>query len=278
MNAIFLGDVVGRSGRDAIARYLPELIESLKLDFVVVNGENSAGGFGITEKIANGLFAAGVDVITLGNHAFDQSEAIGLVAREPAVLRPANYPAAAGVPGRGTFLHTDASGRRILVVTVMGQVYMEPMDDPFSAVEKELLSCELVKDVDMIVVEIHGEATSEKTAMGHFCDGRASVVFGTHTHIPTADARVLSGGTAFITDLGMCGDYDSVIGMDKEEPVRRFATRLRGSRFKPADGEASLSGLFVSTDDKTGLAVRCEPIRLGGCLAETIPSVKVALP
>ncbi len=269
MNALFLGDVVGKSGREAVSRYLPQLIQDLELDFVLANGENAAGGFGITQKTANVLFDAGVDIITLGNHAFDQAEAIGLVEREPAILRPANYPASAAVPGRGTTLHTDNNGNRVLVITVMGQVYMEPMDDPFSAVEQQLLACELGRDADLIVVEVHGEASSEKTAMGHLCDGRASVVFGTHTHIPTADARILNNGTAFITDLGMCGDYDSVIGMDKEEPMRRFSTRLRGTRFKPANGEATISGLFVATDAKTGLATNCAPLRMGGCLMPT---------
>lgn len=271
MRALFLGDVVGRSGRDAVGNYLPALIKDLQLDFVMANGENAAGGFGITEKTARVLFNSGVDVLTLGNHAFDQPEAIGLVAREPAILRPANYPPSAGVPGKGTYLHTTPNDQRVLVITVMGRVYMDALDDPFALVGKELDACELGRDVDLIMVEIHGEASSEKGAMGHFCDGQASVVFGTHTHIPTADSRVLAAGTAFMTDLGMCGDYDSVIGMDKEEPLRRFTTRLRGSRFKPATGEGTLSGLFVITDDKTGLAISCQPIRIGGCLDSTKP-------
>ncbi|MBL4595061.1 MAG: YmdB family metallophosphoesterase [Robiginitomaculum sp.] len=271
MKALLLGDVVGRSGRNALADHLPQLIKDLQPDFVLANGENAAGGFGITHKTAQALFACGVDVITLGNHAFDQPEALSLVAKEPMVLRPANYPPGAGVPGQGTRLHQGADGRRVLVVTVMGRIYMDALDDPFAAVEKELEACGLAVEADMIIIEIHGEASSEKGAMGHFCDGRASVVFGTHTHIPTADARILEGGTAFMTDLGMCGDYGGVIGMDKEEPVRRFTTRLRGSRFTPADGEGTLSGLYVETDDKTGLAISCSPVRVGGCLSPCIP-------
>ncbi len=274
MKALFLGDVVGRSGRSAVSRHLPELIANLSPDFVLANGENAAGGFGITAKTARELFDTGIDVITLGNHAFDQPEAIGLVARELALLRPANYPPSAGIPGKGTYLHIGADGRRVLVITVMGRVYMDALDDPFALVAQELEACALVHEADMIVVEIHGEATSEKGAMGHFCDGRASVVFGTHTHIPTADARILEGGTAFMTDLGMCGDYGGVIGMDKEEPVRRFTSRLRGSRFTPAGGEATVSGLFVETDDATGLVVSCSPIRVGGCLTPSLPKLK----
>ncbi|PHR62358.1 MAG: metallophosphoesterase [Robiginitomaculum sp.] len=274
MKALFLGDVVGRSGRLAVGRHLPDLIAELSPDFVLANGENAAGGFGITAKTARELFETGIDVITLGNHAFDQPEAIGLVAREPALLRPANYPPYAGIPGKGTYLHIGPDGRRVLVITVMGRVYMDALDDPFAVVAQELEACALVQEADMIVVEIHGEATSEKGAMGHFCDGRASVVFGTHTHIPTADARILEGGTAFMTDLGMCGDYGGVIGMDKEEPVRRFTSRLRGSRFVPADGIATVSGLFVETDDTTGLAVSCTPIRVGGCLTPSLPNLE----
>jgi len=273
MRSLFLGDVVGRAGRRAVAEHLPELKTSLDLDFVLINGENAAGGFGITAKIADSLFDAGADIITLGNHAFDQSEAIGLVAREPRVLRPANYPPGAGIPGSGTCLHVLPDGRQVLVITVMGRVYMDALDDPFACVEKELVACILGQEADLIVVEIHGEASSEKGAMGHFCDGRASVVFGTHTHIPTADARLLPEGTAFMTDLGMCGDYDSVIGMDKEEPVRRFTSRLRGSRFTPAEGIGTLSGLLVVSDDKTGLAAHCAPLRVGGCLSPSLPDL-----
>jgi len=272
MRSLFLGDVVGRAGRQAVAEHLPEIIAKLRPDFVLANGENAAGGFGITEKTARFLFDAGVDVLTLGNHAFDQAEALTLVAREPRLLRPANYPPNAGIPGKGSYMHIADDGRRVMVITVMGRVYMDALDDPFACVEQMLEECVLGRDADLIVVEIHAEASSEKGAMGHFCDGRASVVFGTHTHIPTADAHILQDGTAFVTDLGMCGDYDSVIGMDKEEPVRRFTSRLRGARFRPADEEGTLSGMFVVTDDRTGLATSCAPVRLGGCLSSTVPT------
>ncbi len=269
MRSLFLGDIVGRAGRRAVADHLPTVIRQLRPDFVLANGENAAAGFGITEKIANSLFASGVDILTLGNHAFDQAAAISLVGREERLLRPANYPPRAGVPGKGTALHLLADGRRVLIITVLARIYMDALDDPFACVDAALDACCLSEDADMIVVEIHGEATSEKGAMGHFCDGRVTTVFGTHTHIPTADTRILNAKTAFMTDLGMCGDYDSVIGMEKDEPLRRFTSRLRGGRFVPADGEATLSGMFVISDDATGLATDVWPIRLGGCLRQS---------
>ncbi|XBQ16857.1 MAG: TIGR00282 family metallophosphoesterase [Oceanicaulis sp.] len=267
----FFGDVVGKSGREAVAEHLPGLRDRLKLDFVIVNAENAAGGFGITERTANELFDAGADVLTLGNHAWDQSEALSYIEREPRLLRPVNYrPGAA--PGKGASLYDLPDGRRILVMNVMLRLFMQPLEDPFAAVEKEIVSCPLGQVADAIVVDMHGEATSEKTAMGVYCDGRASLVVGTHTHVPTADHRILPGGTAYQTDAGMCGDYDSVIGMEKDEPVNRFVTGMRSSRFTTASGEATACGLFVETDDATGLAVRCEPIRIGGVLGEILPA------
>lgn len=270
MRIAFFGDVVGKSGRDALVERLPGLRDRLKLDFVVVNAENAAGGFGITERTAEELYDAGADVLTLGNHAWDQSEALTYIEREPRLLRPANYPEGAA-PGRGSSLYDLPDGRRVLVVTVMLRVYMQPLDDPFAAVDRALSACPLGAAADTVIVEAHGEATSEKQAMGHYCDGRASLVVGTHTHIPTSDHRILKAGTAYQTDLGMCGDYDSVIGMDKEEPISRFVTHMRSGRFTAASGEGSVSGIFVETDDATGLALRAEPIRLGGELSETAP-------
>ncbi|MCG8443969.1 MAG: YmdB family metallophosphoesterase [Caulobacterales bacterium] len=268
--AVF-GDVMGRSGRKGLARHLPELRAALGLEFVVVNGENAAGGHGITESTAEEIFAAGADVITLGNHDFDQAEALTYVDREPRVLRPMNYPPAAMTPGRGAGLFEAPGGRRVLVMNVLGRVFMDSLDDPFGAVGRELDAAPLGEVADVVIVDAHAESTSEKTAMGYFCDGRASAVVGTHTHVPTADDRILPAGTAYISDLGMCGDYDSVIGVQKDEPLRRFTTRIRSGRFAAADGEASVCGLFVETDDATGLALRCAPIRVGGLLRETIP-------
>ncbi|MFW5661941.1 MAG: TIGR00282 family metallophosphoesterase [Oceanicaulis sp.] len=272
MRIAFFGDVVGKAGREGLADHLPGLRERLKLDFVIVNAENAAGGFGITEKTAIELYDAGADVLTLGNHAWDQSETLSYISREPRLLRPANYREGAA-PGRGASLYDLPDGRRILVMNVMLRLFMQPLEDPFAAVEKELVACPLGQVADAIVIDMHGEATSEKNAMGVFCDGRASLVVGTHTHVPTADHRILPGGAAYQTDAGMCGDYDSVIGMEKDEPVNRFVTGMRSSRFQTASGEASVCGLFVETDDRTGLAVRCEPIRLGGALAETVPTL-----
>ena len=266
------GDVMGRSGRQGLADHLPELKRRLALEFVVVNGENAAGGFGINEKTANEIFAAGADVITLGNHAFDQTDAPSFLDREPRLIRPTNYPLESMIAGRGAGLYEAANGGKVLVLNPMGRVFMDPLDDPFVAVERELSQAPLGEVADAVIVDMHAESTSEKYGMGHFCDGRASVVVGTHTHIPTADAHVLPKGTAFQCDLGMCGDYDSIIGMDKEEPMRRFTTRMRGGKYTAASGPASVCGLYIETDDKTGLATRCESIRVGGLLPEQVPA------
>ena len=266
MRLIFLGDVVGKSGREAVLRHLPTLREDLKPDLVVVNGENAAHGFGISENIYNNLREAGADVVTLGNHAFDQREALVFIEREERLIRPANWNA--GCPGRGSTMAETASGRRVLVINAMGRVMVEPvLDDPFPVVDHALQSCKLGRDCDAIILDFHAETTSEKMAMGHFCDGRASLVVGTHTHCPTADHHIMSGGTAYMTDAGMCGDYDSVIGMDKAEPMQRFLRKLPIERMKPAEGEATLCGVAVETDDNTGLATRIAAIRIGGKLS-----------
>lgn len=270
MRFAFFGDIVGKTGRRALEAHLPDLRERLALDFVVVNAENAAAGFGVTEKICEGLFDLGVDALTLGNHAWDQRETLTYIDREPRLLRPANYPAGS-TPGKGANLIEAANGSRVLVVNLMGALFMESLDDPFATIERELAAAPLGQVADAIIIDFHGEATSEKMAMGVYCDGRASLVVGTHTHVPTADARILPGGTAYQTDAGMCGDYDSVIGMEKEEPLRRFTTRMRTGRFEPATGEATVCGVFVETDNATGLALRCEAIRIGGQLTEQIP-------
>ena len=275
MRLAFFGDVVGRSGREGLARHLPPLRRRLGLEFVAVNAENAAAGFGITENTARELFAAGADCLTLGNHSWDQKEALTYIVREPRLIRPLNYPALSDAPGRGAQLFTTELGRRVLVINLLGRVHMDPLDDPFAAVDRELEACPLGAAADAIVVDMHAEATSEKMAMGHFCDGRASLVVGTHTHVPTADQQVLPGGTAYMTDAGACADYDSVIGNQKEEPLRRFTTRISQGRFKPAEGEATVCGLYLETDEVTGLARRIEPIRLGGRLTQTTPQVEV---
>src|SRR6201994_2418151 len=264
MRFAFFGDVVGRAGRDGLAEYLPGLRRRLGLEFVVVNAENAAAGFGITENTAKDLFNAGADALTLGNHSWDQKEALTYIVREPRLIRPLNYPAFSQAPGRGAQLFETGGGKRVLVINLLGRVHMDSLDDPFAAVDKELEACPLGVAADAVIVDMHAEATSEKMGMGHFCDGRASLVVGTHTHVPTADAQVLSGGTAYQTDAGGCCDYDSVIGHDKEEPLRRFTPRLSGGRYKPAEGPATVCGVYLETDDATGLARRIEPIRAGG--------------
>ncbi|MCW2306177.1 TIGR00282 family metallophosphoesterase [Rhodobium gokarnense] len=270
MRLLFLGDVVGRAGRAAVLDRLPGLVDRYELDFVVVNGENAAGGFGITEDIARGFLDAGADVITTGNHVWDQREALVFIAREDRLLRPLNYPA--GTPGRGAGVYTARNGARVLVMNAMGQVFMNQLDDPFAAVERELAACVLGEHVDAVVIDIHAEATSEKQAMAHFVDGRASLVVGSHTHVPTADHQILPGGTALMTDAGMCGDYDSVVGMDKDEPIQRFTKKIPQARFSPALGRATLSGVAVEIDEVSGLATAVAPLRLGGRLEETVPS------
>ena len=278
MRIAFFGDVVGRSGREGIVQHLPGLRRRLGLEFVVVNAENVAGGFGVTEATARELFDAGADCLTLGNHSWDQREALTYIEREPRLLRSLNYPRLAAAPGRGAQMLETPAGQRVLVISLLGQRGMEPiLDDPFAAVDQELDACPLGQVCDAVIVDMHAEVTSEKMAMGHFCDGRASLVVGTHTHVPTADAQILAGGTAYQTDAGACADYDSVIGNDKDEPLRRFTPRIPSARHKPADGPATVCGVYVETDPKTGLALRVEPIRVGGRLKQAIPEVEAVL-
>ncbi len=268
MKILFLGDVMGRAGRTAVAERLPDLRTEWNLDFVIVNGENASAGMGLSAAHAQGLLAAGADCITLGDHAFDQKDMATFIESEPRVLRPHNF--AKTAPGKGVRLFTLPSGDKILVVQILGQVFMRrAFDDPFGTVDTALKSAPLGGLAAAVVVDIHAEATSEKMAMGHFCDGRASLVVGTHTHVPTGDAKILPEGTAYMTDAGMCGDYNSVIGMDKGEPLNRFVNGMPRGRFTPALGPATLSGVLIETDRRTGLATRVEAVRLGGSLAET---------
>jgi len=269
MKILHLGDVVGRSGRDAIVERLPGIRTRLSLDFVVVNGENAAGGFGITEKILAELLKAGADVVTTGNHIWDQKETAGFIDRTPRLLRPENFPK--NTPGRGFGLYEAPGGRKVLVANLTGRLFMDALDDPFAAGEAILAQIGLGRGADAILFDFHAEATSEKMAFGHAFDGRVSAVIGTHTHVPTADTMLLSGGTAYQSDIGMCGDYDSVIGMQKTLPVQRFVRKMPTERLTPAEGPATISGVFVETDDATGLARRVAPLRVGGKLTETWP-------
>lgn len=270
MRFLFLGDVVGRAGRVAIVETLPALRERYRADFVVVNGENAAGGFGITETILNELLDAGADVVTTGNHVWDQREALVFIERYDRLLRPLNFPA--GTPGKGAGLFKAANGADVLVVNAMGRVFMGDLDDPFRAVDAQLAACPLKTGADVIFIDFHAEATSEKEALGHFVDGRATAVVGTHTHVPTADHQILTGGTAYMSDAGMCGDFDSVLGMDKDEPISRFLSKIPTSRFAPSKGDATVCGVAIDVDDGTGLARAIGPVRLGGRLSQAEPA------
>ena len=269
MRLLFLGDIVGRPGRIAVCEALPNLIKTYALDFVVINGENAAGGFGITEAIMNDLIDAGADCVTLGNHAFDQKEALVFIERQERLVRPLNFPK--GTPGRGAGLIRARSGADVLVINAMGRVFMTELDCPFRAIDAEISACKLKVGADAILVDFHAEATSEKQSVGHFLDGRVSAVIGTHTHTPTSDHRVLPGGTAYMSDAGMCGDYHSVLGMDMDEPINRFLTRIPKDRFEPATGKGTLSGLAIEIEDATGLSTRVAPLRIGPHLEPANP-------
>ena len=269
MNILFCGDVMGRPGREAIQKHVPRLRRDLALDLVVVNAENAAHGAGLTERICGEFYDCGVDVLTTGNHVWDQRELIAYVERDPRVLRPANFPP--GTPGAGWRLHRLADGRTALVINLMGRLFMDALDDPFARLAAILAEHPLGCGPTAILVDIHAEASSEKMAIGHFSDGRVSAVIGSHSHIPTADAQIFSGGTAYQTDAGMCGNYDSVIGLDKTAAVRRFVTKMPGERPQVAEGEATVCGVLVATDDASGLARHVEPVRIGGRLFPHLP-------
>ena len=265
MRLIFLGDLAGRTGRDGLAQHLPALRERFKADAVIVNVENAASGWGVTLKIAREVLAMGVDVMTSGNHIWDQKEMMSSIALVPQLIRPINYPQ--NMPGQGFYRHTLADGRRLLVVQALGQFgFKYVLDDPFAAMDAFLTRYPLKKEADALVVDFHADITSEKVAMSHYLDGRVSAVIGSHTHIPTADARVLQGGTAAQTDAGMCGDYNSVIGMKKELSIWRMTHKAQGERLSPAEGPATICGVFIETDDATGLAKSIVRIQVGAGL------------
>ena len=271
MRILFLGDVVGRTGRDAVNAALPDLRTRLRADLVVVNGENASHGFGLAPDMAAALLGAGADVITLGNHSWDRRELIPYIAQQPRVIRPLNYPP--GTPGAGSHLVELVDGRRALVLNAMGRLFMDPLDCPFRGTAELLARHKLGASVQAIIADFHAEATSETMAYAHSFDGSVSLVVGTHTHVPTADHTILPGGTAYQSDAGMCGDYDSVIGMAKQGAATRFWHKMPGERLAPADGPATLCGLFVVTDDRTGLATAVEPLREGGRLSQTTPTI-----
>lgn len=268
MRILFIGDIMGRTGRDALAKHLPELKKTLKPDVVIVNGENAAHGIGITPDICKEFYALGVDVITTGNHIWDQREIIPYIDRDPKLLRPINFPK--GTMGKGFYIHTLPDGRKILVVNAMARIFMDAMDDPFAAMNELLNTYRMGGVVNAAFLDFHGEASSEKMAMGHYLDGRVSVVVGTHTHIPTADVQIFDGGTAYQTDAGMTGDYNSVIGVKKEVPIHRFTRKTPTDRMSPAEGEATVCGLFVQLDNQ-GLAKKAGAVRVGGRLKPEMP-------
>lgn len=265
MRILFFGDVQGRSGREGVSKHLPELKKKFKADVTIVNVENAAAGHGVTMKQAKEFLESGVDVLTTGNHVWNQRELISSIDQEPRLLRPLNFPE--GTPGRGAYVHKLPDGRTILVANIMGNLFMDDtLDDPFRAAEALVVGHKLGGKANAIFIDIHAEATSEKMALAHVLDGRVSAVIGTHTHIPTSDEHVLPGGTAYQTDAGMCGDYDSVIGVKKERSIWRFTRKIPGDRMDPAEGEATVCGCFIETDDKTGLAKKIEAFQVGGAL------------
>ena len=266
MRLLFLGDIVGKTARTSLAENLSNIKKKLSIEFVLANAENATSGVGLSATHAKLLFDAGVNCISLGDHAFDQNEMINFAERENRIIRPINY--AKSAPGSG-FRIFNLGVKKILILQVLGQVFMKkPFSDPFEAIETYLKKYTLNSNVDAIIIDFHAEATSEKNALALHLDGRVSVIAGTHTHIPTADTRILPNGTAYQTDLGMCGDYLSVIGMEKTEPIRRFVEKTPGGRFNPAQGEPTLCGVIIETSTD-GLSESIEPFRIGGILSQT---------
>jgi len=269
MNILILGDIMGPSGREAIIKKLPDLIKKKTIDFVIVNGENAADpGVGITKKNTEEFFKAGADVITTGNHVWDQNETMEFITSEKRLLRPQNLPE--GTPGNGFGIFNSKNNKKVAVINLMGNIFMKKCDDVFEAAKKFIENVKLKKDADFIIVDIHGEITSEKMAMGYLFDGKVTMLVGTHTHVPTSDHRIMEKGTAYQTDIGMCGDYNSVIGMNRDNSLKKFFKDPSATKHYPALGEATISGLMVVADDKTGLANKVEPIVLGALLENRI--------
>jgi len=269
MNILILGDIVGPSGRKALINKLPNLIKRKKLDFVIVNGENAADpGVGITKKNTEEFFEAGADVITTGNHVWDQKETMEFITSEKRLLRPENL--IKGSPGVGTGIFNSKNNKKVAVINLMGNIFMKKCEDVFEAAKKFIQITKLKKDADFIIVDFHGEITSEKMAMGYLFDGKVTMFVGTHTHVPTSDHRIMEKGTAYQTDIGMCGDYNSVIGMNRDNSLKKFFKDPSATKHYPALGEATISGLMVIADNETGLANKVEPIVLGKYLENRI--------
>ena len=258
MKILYCGDVVGRPGREAVIQNIGKLRRAHAIDAVIVNAENAAHGFGLTPKICRDLFEAGTDIITTGNHVFDQHEIIPFLDEDKRIIRPLNYPS--GTAGQGSTVLELLSGKKILIAQVMGRVFMEALDCPVKALEEVLKTYRLKANVDAIMVDIHAEATSEKISFAHYFDGRVSAVFGTHTHVPTADACILKKGTAYLTDVGMCGDYDSVLGFEETAPIARLCKKYPQERLVPSKGEGTFCAVLFQTDDNTGLSTHIEQI------------------
>ena len=269
MRIVFIGDIYGRSGREALKQHLPKIKSDLKPDVIIVNGENAAHGRGITVKMCNEIFDLGVDVITTGNHVWDQREIIPHIDKEKRLLRPINFPQ--GTVGNGSYKHRLSDGRTILVINAMGRIFMDALDNPFQALKTALKEEKLGQTSDAIFIDFHAETTSEKMCAAHYLDGKITALIGTHTHIPTADAHIMENGTAYQTDAGMTGDYNSSIGAEKEGAIQKFVTGIRAHHMKPATGEASLCGTLIVSNGKTGKAESIHPIRMGGVLPEIFP-------
>ena len=271
MRILYLGDIVGKTGRTAVLEQVPQLRSRYQFDLVIVNGENASHGYGISPSIADSLFEVGVDVITGGNHSWDRGEIIGYMEKCPRLLRPANLDG--NPPGKGSYVFQDAEGRRVLIINILTRLFMEFCGSPYSAL-KRLLPEGVPGDygLDAVIVDVHGEASSEKYCIGHFCDGQATLVVGSHTHVPTADTQILEGGTGYQTDAGMCGDYDSSIGMQKQPALARALGQIPRPRLEPATGPATVCGVMVESDPMTGLAKRIAPLRIGGRLSQTLPT------
>ncbi len=257
MKVLFVGDIVGKPGRRAVKDGLPDLVNKLKTDFVIANVENAAGGFGITESIGEEIFSLGVDVLTSGNHIWDKKEAVAYIAKESRLLRPANYPE--HVPGYGSIITNTSAGEKIAVLNLSGRVFMNPLDCPFKVAEREIPA--LKEQTKVIIVDFHAEATSEKSAIGWFLDGKVSAVIGTHTHVQTADEKILPKGTAFITDVGMTGPVNSIIGVKKEQIINKFFTQIP-TRFEIAKGASELSCVVLEINSKTGMSTKIQRLQL----------------
>jgi len=269
MNILLLGDIMGPSGRKAITEKLPQIIKKKKIDFVIVNGENAGDmGVGITKKNFDEFVQAGADVITTGNHVWDEKEAIEFIDSENRLLRPQNL--IKGSPGNGYGIFISKNNKKVAVINLMGNIFMKKCEDVFDEAKQFIKTVQLKKDADFIIVDVHGEITSEKMALGYLFDGKATMVVGTHTHVPTSDHMILEKGTAYQTDVGMCGDYNSVIGMNKDNSLKKFLKDPSAKKHFPALGEATISGLMVIADDNTGLAKKVEPIILGKYLENRI--------